>query len=113
MSFLDKAKEKAQQAAELAKEQAEVAKAKAKEAADKAAHKIEETGLVDKAASAIDGRTGGKYSDKIAKAASTAKDSVGKMKAGETVTDMEYSTTYGAEPTESASDAAQVFQQEQ
>ncbi len=68
MGFLDKAKEKAELAVE-----------KAKEAAEKAATKIEETGVVDKAAAFADEKTKGKYSDKIAKAASSAKESVGKL----------------------------------
>lgn len=99
MSFLDKAKEAAEQAVE-----------KAKEAASTAAHKIEETGVVDKAASFADEKTGGKYSDKIAKAADSAKEGVSKLK-GEEAVDMEYSTEFGAEPTESAKDAAEVFKQ--
>lgn len=101
MSFLDKAKEAAEQAVE-----------KAKEAASTAAHKIEETGAVDKAASFVDDKTGGKYSDKISKAADSAKDGVSKLKADEgDAPSMEYSTEFGAEPTETAKDAAEVFEQ--
>lgn len=101
MSFLDKAKEAAQ-----------TAQAKATEAAQKAAAKIEETGLVDKAASFADERTKGKYSDKIAKAADTAKDGVSKLKPEESAVDVEYSTQFGTEPTETAEQAAEVFEQQ-
>lgn len=100
MSFLDKAKEAAQ-----------TAQAKAAEAAQKAAAKIEETGLVDKAASFADEKTGGKYSDKIAKAAGTAKESVSKLKSDDGAVDVEYSTQFGTEPTETAKEAAEVFEQ--
>ena len=100
MSFLDKAKEAAEQAVE-----------KAKEAAATAAHKIEETGVVDKAASFADEKTGGKYSDKIAKAADSAKGGVSKLKGEETAVDVEYSTEFGTERTETAKDAAEVFEQ--
>jgi hypothetical protein len=111
MSFMDKAKEKAQQAAQIAMEQAEVAQAKAKEAAEKAATKIQEGGLVDKYAAKIDERTGGKYSGQIAKAATQAKSSVDKIApAKEEAVDMEYSTEYGAERTETAAEAAEVFE---
>lgn len=99
MSFLDKAKEAAEQAVE-----------KAKEAASTAAHKIEETGVVDKAASFADEKTGGKYSDKIAKAADSAKGGVSKLK-GDEVESVEYSTEFGTEKTETAKDAAEVFKE--
>jgi len=72
MSFLNKAKETAEAAAE-----------KAKEAAGKAAAKIEEGGYVDKVAAKIDEKTHGKYSDKITKAASTANDGVSRIAPGE------------------------------
>lgn len=112
MGFLDKAKKQAQSAADKAKEQAGVAAALAKEATTKAATRIEDTGLVDKVASTVDQQTKGKYSDKIAKAAEAAKGSVGKLTPGESVVDMEYSTEFGSEPTETAAEAAEVFEQE-
>jgi hypothetical protein len=108
MSFLDKAKETAQQAAE-----------KAKEAAEKAAHKIEDGGYIDKAAAKIDQKTGGKHSETISKVASGAKGSVGKLtgdddaeaeQTEEKTVDMEYSTEFGTEPTETAAEAAGVFE---
>lgn len=111
MSFLDKAKKQAQVAAEKAREQARLAQAKTQEAAASAATKIQEGGLVDKYAAKIDEKTGGKYSDKIAKAASTAKSSVDRIAPGEAAASMEYSTEFGAEPTETAAEAADVFEQ--
>ena len=109
MGFLDKAKGKAEEAVALAKD-----------AAEKAAAKVEENELVEKAASFVDNKTKGKYSDKIAKVASTAKGSVAKLNAdggdetGEEgdVPSMEYSTEFGAEPTEDAAQAAEVFEEE-
>jgi len=113
MSFFDKAKEAAKEAAEKAKDVAEQAAEKAKEVTEKAAHKIEEGGYVDKAAGKIDEKTGGKYSDKIAKVAATTKEGVGKLTTDdeEEVVDMEYSTEFGAERTETAEEAAEVFEE--
>lgn len=111
MSFFDKAKEKALEAAELAKDAAEKAAEAAKEAAAGAAHKIEEGGYVDKAAAKIDEKTGGKYSDKIAKVADSTKDGVSKLTTddGEQAIDVEYSTEFGTEQTETAAEAAEVL----
>ena len=75
MSFLDKAKAAAEQAKAKAIEAAEVAKTKAQEAAAK----VESAGYVEKAASFVDDKTKGKYSDKIAKAQDSAKNAVGKV----------------------------------
>lgn len=111
MSFFDKAKEKAREAAGLAAEAAEKAAESAKAAAAGAATKIEEKGYVDKAAAKIDERTKGKYSDRIAKAAASTKGGVEKLKGEETAVDVEYSTEFGTEVTETAEEAAEVFEE--
>ncbi len=112
MSFFDKAKEKAREAAESAKEAASSAAESAKAAAAGAAHKIEEKGIVDKAAAKLDEKTGGKYSDKIAKAAASTKEGVEKLKGEESAIDVEHSTEFGTEVTETAEDAAEVFEKD-
>ncbi|UDY24135.1 antitoxin [Nocardioides sp. Kera G14] len=112
MSFFDKAKEKALEAADMAKEAAEKAAEAAKLAAAGAAQKIDEGGYVDKAAAKIDEKTGGKYADKVDRFATSAKDTVSKLKPGEQAVDVEYSTEFGAEPTETAAEAAEVFETE-
>jgi hypothetical protein len=116
MSFFDKAKERAAEAAGIAKEAADKAGESVKLAAAGAAQKIEEGGYVDKAAAKIDEKTHGKYTEKIDKVASGTKGTMGKLvsdaKAGEdAATDVEYSTEFGTEPTETAQDAAEVFEE--
>ncbi|WP_300677893.1 antitoxin [Nocardioides sp.] len=118
MSFFDKAKERAAEAAGIAKEAADKAGESIKLAAAGAAQKIDEGGYVDKAAAKIDEKTHGKYTDKIDKVATGTKGTMGKLvtdagdpETGEKVTDVEYSTEFGTEPTENAADAAEVFKE--
>ncbi|MFT4262309.1 MAG: antitoxin [Nocardioides sp.] len=112
MSFADKAKETALEAADQAKEAAAKVVESVKLAAAGAAEKIEAGGYVDKAAATLDEKTGGKYSEHITKVAETTKSGVSKLKAdGETATSVEYSTEFGTEPTETAADAAAVFEE--
>lgn len=79
MSLFDKAKERAAEAAALTKSAAEKAAEAAKLAATGAAQKINEGGYIDRAASTIDEKTGGKYSDKITKVASSTQGAVTKL----------------------------------
>ncbi|WP_232677444.1 antitoxin [Nocardioides sp. R-C-SC26] len=71
MGFLDKALRAAK------KVDADKVRAQVGKAVDKHGEKI--TGGIDKAAAAVDQRTGGKHSDKIAKAQSKAKEGLEKL----------------------------------
>ena len=95
MSFLDKLKKKAEELdlktkadhlAEQAKEAAQQAKEKAGELAHENRDKVED--LVEKAGSVIDDKTGGKYTDKIAKAKEQVAKGVDKVAEGRPVSDV-------------------------